>query len=148
MEVKSHSLLQNVFFFTSTRGTRFHATGTSLSTRLKMAKRKLCVCWFGCASAMLCYVRAVCVCLYVCNSMCLCICVYFWASLSLSLSLALSLCVVTHSDHPLQAVVEGLLLVRLYLLQRDPGLSDKLVVAKLILVAHWQPETKNQNNPT
>ena len=56
--------------------------------------------------------------------------------LSLSLSFALSLCVVTHSDHPLQAVVEGLLLVRLYLLQRDPGLSDKLVVAKLILVAH------------
>ena len=42
----------------------------------------------------------------------------------------------THRQLFLQAVVEVLGLVGLELLQRDARLSDELVVAELVLVAH------------
>lgn len=46
-----------------------------------------------------------------------------------------------HRDHPLQADVEVFPLVSLQLLEREPGLTNELIVAKLVLVTHGDPAT-------
>lgn len=45
-----------------------------------------------------------------------------------------------------QAVVEVLALVGLQLLEGDPRLTDELVVAELVLVAHRNPDRRTQAN--
>ena len=52
----------------------------------------------------------------------------------------------SHLDHPLQAHTEVLLLVELEFLQRHTSLSDELIMAKLILIAHCEPAEREHFN--
>lgn len=49
-----------------------------------------------------------------------------------------------YRDHSLQTNTEVLFLVKLQLLQGNPSLSDEFIVAKLVFVAHRQPEDRRQ----
>lgn len=53
-----------------------------------------------------------------------------------------------HRDHPLQTDVEVFPLVSLQLLEREPGLTNELVVAKLVLVTHGDPATGQRERAT
>lgn len=54
----------------------------------------------------------------------------------------------SYRDHSLQTNTEVLFLVKLQLLQGNPSLSYEFIVAKLVFVAHRQPEDRRQRGLT